>query len=188
MPLKTLFQVFSKPYAPEAEEIPCMEQRPVQSAEVHLKKKKKKKNAPLVSSSEAAEVEENHIYHLSDKPFFDIVLVRSHVMPPYILCLPVNVIDMLPRATIPVVLRHKGKNWNMSYAGDSSRPRFGPKWRTFVTENNLKVGDACVFELMEPTNTNLKLRVLILRGDTPPELLALVDTRGKTSVTPIVVD
>ncbi|KAI3448970.1 hypothetical protein Pfo_005635 [Paulownia fortunei] len=142
-------------------------------------------HARLVSSSEA---EEDDIYHLSGKPFFDVILAKSHVMPPYTLSLPTNMLLALPRATVPVALRHGGKNWKLSYIGDSSRPRFDSKWKTFVTENHLKFGDACVFELIEPSSTNLLFKVHILRGDLPPDLLAVVDSRGKTPDTPIVLD
>ncbi|KAK6120760.1 hypothetical protein DH2020_045501 [Rehmannia glutinosa] len=129
----------------------------------------------LVSSSEAAQAEEDEIYHLSEKsPFFD--------------SLPANVFSVLPRAIIPVVLRHGGKNWTVSYHGDSRRPRFGSKWKEFVIDNHLKSGDACVFELIEPVRIYPVLKVHILRGDLPPELLELMDTRGKTANAPIVID
>lgn len=98
-------------------------------------------------------------------------------------------VPLLPHATVPVVLRHGGKNWNLSYIGDARNPRFDSKcWRTFVAENHLKFGDACVFELMETSRTSLTFKVHILRNHLPPELLAVIDSRGKTPETPIELD
>lgn len=76
----------------------------------------------------------------------------------------------------------------MSYTGDCSFPMFDSNWKAFVLENELKVGDTCVFELMECSRTNLRFKVHILRGDLPPELLTKVNSRGKTSDAPIVLD
>ncbi|KAK6143094.1 hypothetical protein DH2020_023442 [Rehmannia glutinosa] len=109
----------------------------------------------LVSSSEAAQAEEDEIYHLSEKsPFFDTWWQElDRVLP-----------------------------WRFR------RPRFGSKWKEFVIDNHLKSGDACVFELIEPVRIYPVLKVHILRGDLPPELLELMDTRGKTANAPIVID
>lgn len=94
---------------------------------------------------------------------------------------------MLPQATGPVVLTYGGKTWTMSYSGDSNRPRFDSGWKAFITDNDLKCGDACVFEKMESSNTNT-FKVHILRVGLPPELQELVDSRGSTAGTPIVLD
>ncbi|KAL6513500.1 hypothetical protein OROGR_020986 [Orobanche gracilis] len=92
--------------------------------------------------------------------------------------LPVSVHKMLPCAAVPVVLRYGGKNWTVCYTGDSKRPRFDSKWKNFVIDNHLKYGDACVFELTDPSRTKPVFKVHILRADLPPELLELVDIRG----------
>ncbi|KAL7083489.1 hypothetical protein ACP275_14G166200 [Erythranthe tilingii] len=94
----------------------------------------------------------------------------------------------LPRATIPAVLRHGGKTWNVSYCGDAARPRFDYKWKAFVADNNLKIGYGCVFELMESDSKKAVFKVMIVRGDIPPELQALIDSRGKSEAAPIVID
>lgn len=94
--------------------------------------------------------------------------------------MPARMVQLLPRATIPVVLRHGGKNWNLSYKGDFKTPKFDPRWKTFVTENHLKVGDACVFELMDKSRTKLRFKVHILRLDNlPNELLELIESHGQ---------
>ncbi|KAL2478450.1 B3 domain-containing protein [Forsythia ovata] len=135
-----------------------------------------------------AEMEEDNIHYLSGKPFFHLVLSKSHVNRPFQFRTPVKFIPLLPSARVPVILRHGGKNWNMSYIGNCGFPRFDSNWKTFVLENDLKIGDACVFELMECSSTNLRFKVHVLRGDLPPELLAKVNSRGKTQDAPIVLD
>lgn len=97
-------------------------------------------------------------------------------------------IRLLPRATVPVVIRHGGKTWTVSYVGDTDRPRFDCQWKTFIIDNDLRCGDACVFELMESSSTNVTLKVHILRGDLPPELRELVDSRGATTNAPADID
>lgn len=76
----------------------------------------------------------------------------------------------------------------MSYIEDCGFPRFDCNWKAFVLENELNIGDACVFELMECSHTNLRFKIHILRGDLLPELFAKVNSRGKTSDAPIVLD
>ena len=54
-----------------------------------------------------------------------------------------------------------------------------------MTDNHLKEGDACVFELTERSDKLIKVRVQILRGDFPYELLNSVD--GGTRDQPIIL-
>ncbi|KAL7083490.1 hypothetical protein ACP275_14G166300 [Erythranthe tilingii] len=144
-------------------------------------------SARFDSSSKAAKADEDEICYLSGKPYFDLVLSKSHLLPNG-LFVPVTISNMLPRTTVPVVLRHGGKTWNMSYVGNVVRRRFDSQWKTFVADNNLKVGDGCVFELMESSGTNLVFKVIIARGDIPPQLQELIDSRGKSDEAPIVLD
>lgn len=97
-------------------------------------------------------------------------------------------VQLLPRATVPVTLTYGGKDWHLSYRGDCVRPAFDSGWRGFVKDNDLKCEDACVFELVENSGKNLKFKLHILRGDLPPELVALANFRGTTSDSPIVLD
>ncbi|KAL3624572.1 hypothetical protein CASFOL_031240 [Castilleja foliolosa] len=132
--------------------------------------------------------EDDEIYYLTEVvPFFDIVLSKSHVNYPWQLSLPVTwASSMLPREAGPATLKHGGKNWTMQYI--PTRTRFISKWKNFVIDNELKIGDACVFELIDPSPENLTFKVHILRDEWPPELKALDDTCGETSKSPIVID
>ncbi|KAL3832889.1 hypothetical protein ACJIZ3_007625 [Penstemon smallii] len=194
-PFAAKTEVFSGSYAPVNEEhsgveyssflsaqnepisLPCKEQGPQQS------------KTQVVQSSEPTESDDDEIYYLSEKyPFFDVVLTKTQVNPTCQLHLPVKIVHELPRAKVPVVLRHGGKNWNSTYIGDSTSQRFEHStWRNFVVDNGLKEGDALVFELKECSNTNIKFKVHILKCDLPPELLAKFKPRG-TLDNPIPVD
>ncbi|CAL5398298.1 unnamed protein product [Camellia sinensis] len=105
---------------------------------------------------------DDKFWPLSGKPCFHVFLVKSQLKPLYHLVLPVKIQSMLPCSTVPVVLTYCGKKWEMIYYGEKSAKRFN--WKEFAIDNGLKVGDACVFELMEISKTNLKFRVQILRG------------------------
>ena len=76
----------------------------------------------------------------------------------------------------------------MSYNGASGRFKRFIGWRAFIDDNNVKVGDACVFELMECCSTKLVFRVQILRGVFPAELLGKVSLEGENSDAPIVIE
>lgn len=109
-------------------------------------------------------------------------------------------VPMLPRDVVPMVLTHGEKNWNMSYNGRShdgrarQHHRFDPTgWRSFLTDNNLRCGDACIFELMESSTKTFRLRVVILRDTKhlPPELredVAATEGDGRTRETPIEIN
>ncbi|KAI8545643.1 hypothetical protein RHMOL_Rhmol07G0055700 [Rhododendron molle] len=106
----------------------------------------------------------------------------------YLTCqsLPVKIVRALPSSSVPVILSYCGKNWDMVYLGGHSLKRIDSGWKTFAHDNDIKVGDACVFELMESSSDVFKFRVQILRGDFPPELEERVN--GETSNTPVVLD
>ena len=90
-------------------------------------------------------------------------------------------VQELPSASVPVVIRYCGKSWNMVYLGDQKNKRFDyAGWKTFVVDNNLKVGYGCFFELSQCSQTIIKFRVQIIRTDGLHE--------GKTQEKPIVID
>ncbi|KAI8545640.1 hypothetical protein RHMOL_Rhmol07G0055500 [Rhododendron molle] len=132
-----------------------------------------------MSNSRKAEIKEDEFWPLSGKPYFSVVLSQSQ-------SLPVKIGRALPSSSVPLILSCCGKNWDMVYLGERSQGKLNSGWKTFVHDNNLKVGDACVFELMESGSDVIRFRVQILRGDFPPELEERVN--GETSNTPIVLD
>jgi hypothetical protein len=55
----------------------------------------------------------------------------------------------LPEACTIVVLLCRGRLWATSYCGDLKCKRLDAAWRDFAADNRLRIGDACVFELVE---------------------------------------
>ncbi|KAK4414395.1 B3 domain-containing protein [Sesamum alatum] len=166
------------------EETHKMEQiLPQPMEQCHVEKQKSQLPAEL----EADKLEEDDIPYLTSTTFFDVVLAKSHVHPTYHFQLPVKIVRELPNTALSVVLRYNRTNWNVGYVGNCNNPRFDSKWRKFVVDNDLEVGDACVFELMERSDTNIRFKVHILRGELPPELQAAIDSRG-TEDDPIELD
>uniref|UniRef100_A0A7C9D4I8 TF-B3 domain-containing protein n=1 Tax=Opuntia streptacantha TaxID=393608 RepID=A0A7C9D4I8_OPUST len=120
---------------------------------------------------------------LSGKPFFHVLLQKSHIVNP--LTIPVKISRMLPSDAVPVVLTHGSRMWDMTYNGNHpTHKRLDPRWRTFVADNKLQVGDACLFELMECGST-IKFKVQILRGNFPFELLLRQDGSKDR---PVIID
>ncbi|XP_074279353.1 B3 domain-containing protein Os06g0112300-like [Silene latifolia] len=138
---------------------------------------------PISSTKSMDNVE---IEPLSGKPFFHVRMLRSHVTRQYQLVIPAKFTRTLPYKTIPVILIRGGRSWETSYHGNHlTNRRLDTKWKLFVVDNKLKVGDICVFELMECEDTLLKFKVQILRSDFPSVLLEKqVGTRNN----PVVID
>lgn len=55
-----------------------------------------------------------------------------------------------------------------------------------MIDNNLQEGDACVFELAECSESFMEIKIQILRGDFPSQLL-LASADGTTADKPIVL-
>ncbi|WOL18282.1 B3 domain-containing protein [Canna indica] len=138
------------------------------------------------STNWAAELDisnaEERISPLSGKPFFSSVMSKSHVQAPHQLVLPRSIWPFLPSNRVHSTLCCQGKKWEMTYFGYQRQKRFDAGWKHFVMDNNLKIGDGCVFELMD--DKNLKFKVQILRGDLPPEFVE----NGMISGKPILID
>ncbi|KAL8155207.1 hypothetical protein AgCh_000549 [Apium graveolens] len=131
---------------------------------------------------------EDEFWPLSGKPCFNVILKKSHMRPTYTLYVPAKVSASLPPFAGPLVFKYRGKEWKIPYTVETKEGRTWRttiKWRDFATENHLKEGDACVFELTERSNAGIKIRVQLLRGDFPSQLLNSVD--GVTRDKPIIL-
>ncbi|XP_039815318.1 B3 domain-containing protein Os06g0112300-like [Panicum virgatum] len=126
-----------------------------------------------------------------DKPFFTIVLSKGHVDKPAQLEIPSRLHSHLPGSRVPAVLLFGNQSWAVTYCGELKCKKLGPGWRDFVVANRLRIGDACVFELITPAaggtgsegDGKVVFRVQVLRGDLPEE----ITSRGATSRDPIVI-
>nr|DAD25356.1 TPA_asm: hypothetical protein HUJ06_026820 [Nelumbo nucifera] len=132
-------------------------------------------------------MKEGKFWCLSDKPYCHCILSACQLKPRFQMPIPNKFRSMLPSALVPVILIYQNKNWNMLYYGDRALKRFdSTSWRDFAVKNNLMVGDGCVFELLECSSKLIKMRVQILSGEVPYELLKRVS--GESFETPIIFD
>ncbi|KAF6148514.1 hypothetical protein GIB67_042473 [Kingdonia uniflora] len=132
------------------------------------------------------EEQDNEVYWLSDKPYFHIILGPSHVRSPYRVTPQKKMQQLLPQAKVPLILTYQNKNWKTTYEKFRTAKQFSFTWKHFVIDNNLKLGDACVFELTECSGQCVRFRLQILSGDIPPEFADRID--GNTPSVPIVIE
>lgn len=128
-------------------------------------------------------------------PFFTTVLSRSQVQKQSMLAIPTRFQRHLPEARVPAILLCGNRSWTTNYCGDLKVKKLDAAWRDFAVENRLRVGDACVFELLmdaetepEARNSDKKkkvvvFRVQVLRGGLPEE----VTSKGATPDEPLVI-
>ncbi|KAI0520291.1 hypothetical protein KFK09_007763 [Dendrobium nobile] len=108
---------------------------------------------------------DSKIQPLLGSPYFISIMAKSHVQLPYQLVVPTHFHKVLPLATVQGILQCRGNTWQIRYCGDSPLRRFSCGWRKFVEDNELQVGDGCVFELVD--DKELTFRVQILDGQIP---------------------
>lgn len=102
--------------------------------------------------------------------------------------MPAKMIQELPSKAVPVVLRYRGKKWNMVYLGANKAKRFDRAgWKAFVLDNNLKEGYGCFFELSECSETRIEFRVQVIRTEGIPHLDGAPGV-GRTPDKPIMID
>ncbi|CAD6340566.1 unnamed protein product [Miscanthus lutarioriparius] len=147
-----------------------------------------------------------------DNPFFTSVMCKSQVQVPFQQIIPVRFHRHLPEVRAPVVLLCRGRSWTVSYCGVGKWRRLQGAWKDFARDNGLRLGDACVFELVVPTTAGagteaaaaterdgndssgsskdkegkkmeVVFRVQVLRGGLPEE----ITSRGATSDDPLVI-
>nr|XP_009792605.1 PREDICTED: B3 domain-containing protein Os04g0386900-like [Nicotiana sylvestris] len=140
------------------------------------------KNAKIGKSMAGSKDED--ISPLCGKPYFDFILGQSNLEPKYMMFLPAKICPELTPGEVPVVLTCRGKKWDMFCSGDNQR-RFKQGWKFFVNDNNLKIGDGLVFELLECSRAKMTFKVQILRGDFPAELTT--EPEDGTPENPIVL-
>ncbi|XP_061360379.1 B3 domain-containing protein Os04g0386900-like isoform X2 [Gastrolobium bilobum] len=132
----------------------------------------------------------DEIKPLSGKPYYHVVLSKTHLSTRYVMGPSNNLFSKLPSHAVPAVLNYRGKSWDMMYNGQNTPPkRFtSDGWRNFADDNCLKVGDACIFELMENSKEKIIFEVQILRGDIPSKFLENEMIFGQNAEVPIVID
>ncbi|KAL3516672.1 hypothetical protein ACH5RR_023574 [Cinchona calisaya] len=124
---------------------------------------------------------------LTGKPFCHCIVTKSHVHKLYLMVFPASLHPDLPMKSVPAVVACRGKTWEMMFMGGNSKKRFDiQSWKKFVNDNDLNLGDALFWEVMESSDEMVKFKVQIIRGDFPSELERQVN--GETEATPIIID
>ncbi|KAF8775802.1 hypothetical protein HU200_004190 [Digitaria exilis] len=126
-----------------------------------------------------------------DNPFFTTIISKTHVQR-FLLTIPGRVQCHLPETRVPATLVCRGRSWPASYCGDLKVKKIDvAAWKDFAVDNGLRVGDACVIELITPAaeavtegdGKVVEFRVQVLRGGLPEE----ITSKGATSDEPLVI-
>ncbi|KAM0934120.1 putative transcription factor B3-Domain family [Dioscorea sansibarensis] len=124
------------------------------------------------------------IVPLSGNPFFTCIISKSHLPSPCQVSIPRTFYQYLPSESLPVVLSYGNKFWKMTYCGNLPKRRLYCGWEKFATDNKLKIGDGCIFELVD--SKNLQFKVQILPGQLPSNLKPNIN--GKSCDSPIFIN
>ncbi|KAK7317933.1 hypothetical protein RJT34_02570 [Clitoria ternatea] len=129
----------------------------------------KENGAPLsLPVNPTTNLQRGEVKPLSGKPYCCMVLLKSNLSSRYTMGPSKDLLSQLPSKLVPTVLNYDGKSWDILYSGQSRDKKFVSNgWKKFARDNSLKVGDACVFELMENSDEKVTFEVQILRGDIP---------------------
>ncbi|GKU99045.1 hypothetical protein SLEP1_g11957 [Rubroshorea leprosula] len=96
----------------------------------------------------------------SKNPFFVVVMQPSYIIGKCRLFIPTdfwrNYFPKHNGESIRCIC--DGKTWSVVYSGGVS-PKLGGGWKKFVKENDLKVGDVCVFELISKTKITFNVAI-----------------------------
>uniref|UniRef100_A0A0E0KPT0 TF-B3 domain-containing protein n=1 Tax=Oryza punctata TaxID=4537 RepID=A0A0E0KPT0_ORYPU len=141
---------------------------------------------------EPEKVPRHGVLPLLGKPYFTCIMCKSHVQPPFQVVVPRSFAPLLPSKTTPATLAWRGRSWGMRFTGGRLIQRLEAGWRGFAVDNDLRLGDGCVFELVDGggggdgEHERVEFRVQVLRAEIPARIRGRAG--GYTSATPIVID
>ncbi|KAL6002173.1 hypothetical protein ACLOJK_037621 [Asimina triloba] len=127
---------------------------------------------------------QDEIEPLTGHPFFTWVLSPTNVSGGFQMRVPQKFVKFLPLAEVPMILHCRDKRWEMKYYGNRQFSVFDYNWKYFAVDNNLKVGDALIFELID--DKKVEFKVQILDGKIPS--VAIPCNEGGSSASPIIID
>ncbi|KAL0905064.1 hypothetical protein M5K25_027239 [Dendrobium thyrsiflorum] len=125
------------------------------------------------------------IVPLEGKPYFTAVMGEISVRRKFFLKIPKKFHQFLPPSSAQIVLCCREKEWFAKCSVYPNIKVIREGWKQFVMDNNLKIGDGCVFELMN--SKELKFRVQILSGELPATK-SICFTVGSNIDSPILID
>ncbi|KAK8916178.1 B3 domain-containing protein [Platanthera zijinensis] len=121
---------------------------------------------------------QDKILPLEGKPYFTLVVAESHLCRHFIV-IPENFLEFLPPSSTSLILSCREKEWVVRCIAYARSKVIRSGWKQFAIDNKLKIGDGCVFELLD--DDEMKLRVQILSGEVPA-------ANGDNIENPIVID
>ena len=62
-------------------------------------------------------------------------------------------------------LRHLGEKWDCRFADTRGEKKLSSGWKKFVQDNDLKMGDICLFELLSNQKRTMEVYVIPLNDD-----------------------
>ncbi|XP_022896553.1 B3 domain-containing protein Os06g0112300-like isoform X4 [Olea europaea var. sylvestris] len=145
------------------------------------------KPKPMLSSPDIYHLDEEGITPLLELPFYDLMLSKAHVGPTYQMSFPPSLDSKLPSTTVPSIIKCFGKTWELKFCGDMTPKCFDSSWRKFVDDNNLVVGDALIFELLESSSVKVMFKVQFLSCAIPPELQEQIN-KSRAERQAIIID
>ncbi|KAK8653762.1 hypothetical protein V6N13_127746 [Hibiscus sabdariffa] len=94
-------------------------------------------------------------------PSFNVVMRPSYVLTDVSLNIPYQFAKRYFKKSGEITLRvSDGRTWIMNYKRNVTKAKFlRNNWRAFVLDNNLKVGDTCVFELLNENENLLEVTI-----------------------------
>lgn len=90
----------------------------------------------------------------------------------------------MPGDSVRAILFCGEKMWEVHFCCHKDYKYFRGGWKAFAVDNHMRMGDGCVFELMDKKKMHFKVQ--ILRGDAPD--LRGEGGDGRSSSDPILVD
>ncbi|KAH7692792.1 B3 DNA binding domain-containing protein [Dioscorea alata] len=118
-------------------------------------------------------------------PSFITVMQPSHVSQPYFMTVPYHFVSLhMNRRKRTVILRipKKKKEWHVKFHCSRSWGFRGQQWQSFVFDNNIEEGDACVFELISAKSEFLKFDVHIFRAVAQVTSLSKINVAVKPEI------
>ncbi|KAL0913512.1 hypothetical protein M5K25_016977 [Dendrobium thyrsiflorum] len=122
----------------------------------------------LQMSTEPSELAvQDGIVPLLGNPYFTSIMSEGHIRD-FIVEIPSSFHQFLPSSSALVVLYCRSNEWVVKCCVYDHKKQLENGWEKFVVDNKLRIGDGCVFELMNFNESYpFKFKVQILDGQIP---------------------
>lgn len=95
-----------------------------------------------------------------NKPKLSLVMKKTAVAAPFWLGWPKSFGRCwFPQGRVGVLLSCQSGKWPVTFIGDRRSCGLGPGWKYFAKDNELNIGDACIFELEDAVNHIFKVHI-----------------------------